>query len=82
VRTTRGFQMLRLESRTTAEPRAFAQVRDEILRKIRVERADAELDRYLETLRAQAQIEWKDENFRAIYQKMMAERGKGTAAAR
>jgi peptidyl-prolyl cis-trans isomerase SurA len=82
VRTTRGFQMLRLESRTTAEPRAFAQVRDEILRKIRVERADAELDRYLETLRAQAQIEWKDENFRAIYQKMMAERGRGAGATR
>jgi peptidyl-prolyl cis-trans isomerase SurA len=82
VRTTRGFQMLRLESRTTAEPRAFAQVREDILRKIRLERADAETDRYLETLRAQAQIEWKDENLRAVYQKTVAERGKGSGLAR
>lgn len=83
VRTTRGFQMLQLESRTTAEPLPFGQVRQQILQKIRLERADAETDRYLDGLRAQAQIEWKDENFRAAYQKWQAERAaKGGGAAR
>ena len=50
--------------------------------RIRTERADVEIDRYLETLRAQAQIEWKDETFRALYQKAQAERGKGAGPAR
>jgi peptidyl-prolyl cis-trans isomerase SurA len=74
VRTSRGFQMLRLETRSTAEPAPFPQVRSQILQKIRLERADAETSRYIDTLREQAQIEWKDENLRALYQKMIAER--------
>ena len=83
IRTTRGFQMLQLESRSSSEPLPFGQVRQQILQKIRLERADAETDRYLDGLRSQAQIEWKDENLRALYQKMMAERAaKGGGAAR
>jgi len=78
IRTSRGFQMLRLESRTEAEPLPFSQVRSQILQKIRFERVDAETDRYLDTLLEQAQIDWKDENLRAVYQKMVAERAKGT----
>ncbi len=82
LRTTRGFQMLRLELKSSAEPRPFGEVRQQILQKIRLERADKEMVRYLETLRAQAQIEWKDENYRALYQKHMAERdAKGTGPA-
>jgi hypothetical protein len=30
--------------------------------------------RYLDSLRAQAEIEWKDENYRALYQKQILER--------
>jgi len=83
LRTTRGFQLLRLESRSSAEPRPFGEVRQQILQKIRLERADAEMVRYIETLRAQAQIEWKDENYRVLYQKHMAERdAKGTGSAK
>ncbi len=81
IRTSRGFQMLRLESRSAAEPQAFAQVRTQILQKIRLERVDAEMSRYIDTLREQAEIEWKDENLRAVYQKMLAERSARTGLA-
>lgn len=74
VRTSRGYQMLQLQSRTESAPLPFGEVRQQILQKIRLERVDAETDRYLDTLRGQAEIEWKDETLRAIYQKMMAER--------
>jgi peptidyl-prolyl cis-trans isomerase SurA len=74
IRTSRGFQMLRLESRSAAEPRPFAEVREQILRRIQVERSDTEMARYLDSLRAQAEIEWKDENYRALYQKQILER--------
>ena len=79
LRTSRGFQMLKLESRSSADARPFPEVREEIMRQIQVERSDQEIDRYLDTLREQAQIEWKDENYRALYQKQILERaGKGS----
>ncbi|HUF47058.1 MAG TPA: peptidylprolyl isomerase [Vicinamibacterales bacterium] len=77
LRTSRGFQMLSLESRSAAEPRPFAEVSEEIMRRIQSQRADAETARYLDGLRAQAQIEWKDETYRALYQQQMSARAKG-----
>jgi hypothetical protein len=35
-----------------------------------------EQKKYIEKLRTQAVIEWKDENYRKLYEKALAERGK------
>jgi peptidyl-prolyl cis-trans isomerase SurA len=82
VRTTRGFQMLKLESRSEAKPRPFGEVRQEILQKMRLERGDAELAKYLDGLLARAQIEWKDDSYRAAYQKLIEERAKRSGVPR
>lgn len=77
IRTTRGYQILKVESRSEVKPRPFAQVREQILRQFQIQRVDAEMGRYIESLRAQAQIEWKDERFQQIYEKALAARAAG-----
>jgi parvulin-like peptidyl-prolyl isomerase len=43
IRTTRGYQVLKVESRSEAKPQPFAQVREQILRRFQVQRVDAEM---------------------------------------
>lgn len=74
VRTSRGYQMLRLEARTEAAPEPFLAVRDRIGQKIQTERIDAEMERYIRSLLSQAQIEWKDEDYRLMYEQQIAVR--------
>jgi Parvulin-like peptidyl-prolyl isomerase len=75
-RTTRGYQLYKLESRTTAIPQPFDAVKDAIGQKVGETRLDAETQKYLSNLRAQAIIEWKRDDLRAIYEKRLAERVK------
>ena len=73
IRTTRGFQLFKLESRTVAEREAFQKVRDQIGQRIGEERLDVEMKKYLATLRTQALIEWKRDDLRQMYEKRIAE---------
>lgn len=72
LRSRAGYQIFKLETRSAAEPEPFEKVRDEIGRKIYESRRDGELAKYLAKLRAQALIEWKDENFRKMYEQGLA----------
>lgn len=73
LRTPRGYQMFRLESRSVPELRPFDEVRRSIETAIRNERIGPETDKMLARLRTQAVIEWKDESLRQIYEKKIAE---------
>jgi len=73
IRTTRGFQLFKLESRTAAEREAFQNVREQIAQRIGEERLDVETKKYLATLRTQALIEWKRDDLRQMYEKRIAE---------
>ena len=68
LRTRAGYQIFKLDTRSAAEPEPFEKIRNEIAQKIYMSRRDAEMDKYLNKLRAQALIEWKDENFRKMYE--------------
>lgn len=68
IRTRNGWQIFKLESRAVAEPEAFEKIRQDIAQKIYMSRRDAEMEKYLTKLRTQALIEWKDENFRKMYE--------------
>jgi peptidyl-prolyl cis-trans isomerase SurA len=76
IRTTRGYQLYKLESRTAAERQPFDAVRDEIAQKIGEARLDVETAKYLQQLRAQAYIEWKRPDLQQLYEKKLAERAK------
>ena len=72
IRTRNGYQIFKLESRSAAEPEPFEKVRNDIFQKIYESRRDVELGKFLEKLRAQALIEWKDDNFRKLYEQGLA----------
>ncbi len=71
-RTARGYQLLKLESLTPAAVRPFDEVRDEIAERIYEERRRVELRKYLKKLRAQAIIEWKNDELRKAYEQYLA----------
>lgn len=73
LRTARGFQMFKLESRSTPTLRPFDEVRRDIENAIRNERIGPEQEKLLARLRTQAVIEWKDEALKQIYEKRLAE---------
>ncbi|MEO8481737.1 MAG: peptidyl-prolyl cis-trans isomerase [Acidobacteriota bacterium] len=81
LRGPRGYQIFRLETRSTPELRPFTAVRAEIERAIRDERIDPETDKMLARLRTQAVIEWKDDAFKQMYEKRIADKAKEGAAA-
>jgi peptidyl-prolyl cis-trans isomerase SurA len=74
IQLTRGFQLLKLESREEATQLPFDKVRDQIEIAIRNERLDGEMVKLRLRLRQGAVIEWKDDNLRRIYERRVAER--------
>ena len=75
IRTPTGYQLIKLEVRTTAEPEAFDKVREDIANRIGSSRLEAEQKKYIDKLRTQAIIEWKNEELHKLYdQKMSAVR--------
>ena len=73
-RTPAGYQILKLESATELAPTPFDQVRDEIVNNVYDERRLEALDTYLDTLRSEAIIEWKDEGLQSLYDEFLARR--------
>jgi peptidyl-prolyl cis-trans isomerase SurA len=67
IRSARGYQLLKLESETQAELQPFDKARDLIADKVYAEKQKVEVGRYLEKLRAQAIIEWKNEELKKLY---------------
>lgn len=77
TRTARGYMFFKLESRSEEALEPFDQVKDDVTQRIAESRLDNETKKHIEKLRAQALIEWKDEQYRLIYEKAVKEsRGK------
>jgi peptidyl-prolyl cis-trans isomerase SurA len=74
IRTQRGYQLLKLESRTEEKIKTFDEAREDISDKVAEEKRRGELQKYLEKLRAQAIIQWKNEELRKAYEQALAER--------
>ena len=68
VRTTRGFQVLKLESSTPVETLSFDQAREQISDRVFTDKRKAEYLKYLEKLRGQAIIEWKNEDIKRAFE--------------
>jgi len=74
IRTSQGYQLLKLESETKAELQPFEQARDLIADKVYGEKQRVEFDSYLAKLRAQALIEWKNEDLKKLYEQYIEKR--------
>jgi parvulin-like peptidyl-prolyl isomerase len=82
IKTGDNYILFRLESKTQPEPLPLDEVRDKILQKIFNERMDVERQKHIEKLRSQALIEWKDDGYRQMYDRAMAERKSGKSGVR
>lgn len=75
IHTPSGYQIIKLETRTAPTPEAFDKVREDIANRIGSSRLEAEQKKYIDRLRAQAIIEWKNDELHKLYtQKMSAVR--------
>lgn len=79
IRTTRGYQILKLESRTDTKVRTFDEARADISNKVGSDKMSLERLKYLERLRSQATITWRNEELRKAYEQALAERRKTLA---
>jgi len=79
VRTPRGYQVLKLESRTETKIRTFDDARPDISNKVGGEKMAQERLKYLEKLRAQATITWRNDELKKAYEQALAERRKALA---
>ena len=81
IRTKAGYQILKLDTRTAAEPEPFEKSRDVITRMVLESRLDVERAKFIDKLLTQAVIEWKDESYKKLYDTALAARQKAAAAA-
>jgi parvulin-like peptidyl-prolyl isomerase len=76
IRTPTGYQLLKVEAKdeNTLEP--FERVRNDVAMKVQGTRRDAETAKFLDRLRGQAIIEWKDDDLKKLYEQFMAQQKK------
>jgi parvulin-like peptidyl-prolyl isomerase len=74
IRTTRGYQILKLESRTDVKSRTFEEARNDIGRRVIDSKARAAIQKYLDQLRAQADIKWRNAELQRAYDQALAKR--------
>jgi parvulin-like peptidyl-prolyl isomerase len=72
-RTPRGYQLIQLVTATDANVQPFEQVRPQIAEKIYNQRRRGEFEKYLRKLRAEAIIEWKNEELKKAFEQRVAE---------
>jgi peptidyl-prolyl cis-trans isomerase SurA len=60
VRTSRGYQILKLETITPTQTLTLEQAREQVSERVFADKRKSEFQKYIEKLRAQAIIEWKN----------------------
>ncbi len=74
LRTPRGYQVLKLESRTDTRVRTFEDARNDIGTRVAEEKRQGELQKYLDRLREQATITWRNDELKKAYEQALAAR--------
>lgn len=78
IRTPVGYQLLKVESKDDSSVQPFESVRNDVAMKVQNARTEVEMAKYVEGLRTQAIIEWKDEGLKQMYQIFIASQKKGS----
>ena len=72
LRVTNGFQIIKIESQTPAQVLSAEQARDRIADAIFNQKRRSEMQKYLQKLRAQAIIEWKNPEIRKAWESQVS----------
>jgi peptidyl-prolyl cis-trans isomerase SurA len=67
MRTTRGYQIIKLEASVGAKTKSLDEARAEVSDKLAAEKRQGQLEQYLEHLRAQAIIDWKNDEIKKAF---------------
>ena len=78
IRTSRGYQILKLDAAKPSAVRPFESVRDIVADRVYQQRASSEMRKFLDRVRRQAIIVWKNEELRKAYEQQVAARGGST----
>ena len=68
LRTPRGYQILKLESSTPPQTMAFEEAREQISNRVFTDKRKLEFDKYLDKLREEAIIEWKNPDIKRAFE--------------
>jgi len=80
IRTQRGYQVLQLESATPTKILEFDKARDQISERVFTDKRRDEFQKYLVKLRAQAIIDWRNQDVKKAYEEGLAQQAKTAAA--
>jgi parvulin-like peptidyl-prolyl isomerase len=67
LRTSRGYQILKVEGRTDGTTKSFEEARNEVSDRVFNAKRQVEFHKYLVKLRSQAIIEWKNDEVKKAY---------------
>jgi parvulin-like peptidyl-prolyl isomerase len=81
LRTQRGYQILKLEARTETKVRGFEEAREDIARKVAEEKTRGEMLKYVDRLREQATITWRNDELKKAYEQALAARHRAVTAS-
>jgi peptidyl-prolyl cis-trans isomerase SurA len=82
LKTSGGYRILVLESRSETKVRTLEEARGDVARRVADQKSRGETLRYLEQLREQAKIVWRHEELQKAYDKALADRRSAIAAAK
>lgn len=74
LRAQRGHQILKLESRTDSKVKTFEEAREDIGNRIGEQKLRGEREKYLDRLREQATITWRNEELKKAYETALTRR--------
>ena len=74
LRAQRGYQILKLESRTDSKVKTFEEARGDIGNRIGQQKLRGEREKYLDRLREQATITWRNEELKKAYETALTRR--------
>lgn len=72
IRTARGFQLLKLETKKESVIQPFENVRDLVADRVYRARQQSEMKKFLARVRGQALIEWKNQDLKKLYEQQIA----------
>ena len=81
IRTQAGYQVLKLESRTETKIRTYDEARGDIADQVAETKRRAELEKYLDRLRSQATITWRNAELEKAYDQALAKRRQAAESA-
>jgi len=77
VRAPRGYQILKLETITATQTLPLDQAREQISERVLTDKRKAEFLKYIQKLRTQAIIEWKNQDVRKAFEEGLKQQGQG-----